>query len=393
MMRGCRLPSLLAAPCLLAACALAPENQDRLRVQRIEQAVLPMAGAALAAGQYETARRLYGRLLEIDSESAEARMGLGEAALASGAAAEAANWYLGALVRAGTPAARQAALLAHGRAALANGDLAAARTSFARLTDAAAAATRANLAWGHNGLGVVHLLSGEPAQAIASLEKAVLIDPGEPRFQGNLERALKVATSYPVPGAAPASAPEPAGEPQARTPAVPKERPTHSEFTEGVESAESGLEGRPPVPETTVAAVEAPTETEGTETAKDLESGLEPEETETVTGPAGAGGNDTPLLIAGAFPVHLADGVYLQVGAFAVPANAGAMLNRVRERTGRPVRIDTFGGLHRVRIGPLPSRDRLPALAKSLGIRDPAFARLDAPALDTGGATLELDGV
>ena len=206
MMLRIRLPLLLVAPLLVAACALMPENHERVRVERIEQAVLPMAGAALAAGQFETARRLYGRLLELDAESAEARMGLGEVALASGAAAQAANWYLGALERSGTPAARQAALLGHGRAALANADLPAARSSFTRLTEPAEGASQANLAWGHNGLGIVHLLSGEPAQAVAAMEKAVLIDPAEPRFQANLERALKIAAAYPAPGSAPAPA-------------------------------------------------------------------------------------------------------------------------------------------------------------------------------------------
>lgn len=164
---------------------------------RIENAVLPMANAALDAGQFETARRLYVRLLEADAGSVDARMGLGDVALATREPAQAANWYLAALVQAQGNDKRHAALLAHGRAALAAGDPLAARSSYTRLTDPEELASISNVAWGFNGIGIVSLLEGEPHAAVAAMEKAFLHDPDEPRFQGNLTRALKIAANFP----------------------------------------------------------------------------------------------------------------------------------------------------------------------------------------------------
>ena len=66
-----------------AACSLLPEQRDQPRAEQLERAVLPMARAALNAGQTETARRLYRRLLQIDPGSVDARMGLGDAAVES----------------------------------------------------------------------------------------------------------------------------------------------------------------------------------------------------------------------------------------------------------------------------------------------------------------------
>ena len=99
----------------------------------VETAVLPMAQAALDAGQVETARRLYSRLLEVDERSVAARTGLGRVAMAERDAAKAASWYLAAAVHATLPEERHEALLAHGRAALAAGQHEAALRSFARL--------------------------------------------------------------------------------------------------------------------------------------------------------------------------------------------------------------------------------------------------------------------
>ncbi len=160
----------------------------------MERAVLPMARAALNAGQIETARRLYRRLLQLDPSSVDARMGLGDAAVESREPATAAQWYLAALANARTSEARHAALLAHGRAALSAGQLEAARKSFARLTDPLAQASQSNVAWGYNGLGLTLLLAGDLRGATAAMEQAVLRAPDEPRFRGNLARALAMLT-------------------------------------------------------------------------------------------------------------------------------------------------------------------------------------------------------
>ena len=177
-----------------AACSLLPEQHDQPRSEQMERAVLPMARAALNAGQIETARRLYRRLLQIDPSSVDARMGLGDAAVESREPAAAAQWYLAALANARSPEARYAALLAHGRAALSAGQLEPARKSFARLTDPLAEASQSNVAWGYNGLGLTLLLAGDLRGATAAMEQAVLRAPDEPRFRGNLARALAMLT-------------------------------------------------------------------------------------------------------------------------------------------------------------------------------------------------------
>ena len=156
--------------------------------------MLPMARAALDAGQFETARRLYRRLLQTDTTSVEARMGLGDAAVATRDSADAARWYLAALANAREPEQRHAALLAHGRAALSAGQLEAGRKSFARLIDPSEAASQQTVAWGFNGLGLTLLLAGDLRSAVAAMEQAVLRAPDDSRFQGNLSRALAMLT-------------------------------------------------------------------------------------------------------------------------------------------------------------------------------------------------------
>ena len=210
----------MALAVLLAGCADAMRQRDRLRIERVENAVLPMATAALETGQMETAKRLYGRLLEVDPESFSARMGLGEAALRERQAADAARWYAQAIEVAQAPAQRHEALLAHGRAALESGQLQAAQESFARLASPEEQAPQASAAWGMNGVGLTQLLQDDLPAAVESMEQAVLWAPSEPMFRENLARARAMlaerepfpdeevpATSYAIePGA---SAPEP----------------------------------------------------------------------------------------------------------------------------------------------------------------------------------------
>ena len=193
-------PAVIFLLAILApACSLMPPKSEHLRARQMEDAVLPMAATALEAGQVETARRLYVRLLDIDSESVQARMGLGDIALREREAAAAVRWYLAALAHAEEPPQRHAALLAHGRAALAAGQLEAARKSFARLTKPKENAPRASVAWGHNGVGLALLLEGDLRGAVNSMEQAVLRAPEEERFQGNLNRALAMLSGFPPP--------------------------------------------------------------------------------------------------------------------------------------------------------------------------------------------------
>ena len=182
------LTRILLVAVLASACAHTPPDSERVHAPHMEDAILPMARTALDSGQVETARRLYDRLLDVNPRSVEARMGLGDLALHAGETRAAAQWYLSVLEWAEQPNDRHAALLAHGRAALAAGELEAARESFARLAEPAESAPRAAVAWGHNGIGLTLMLDGDLPGAAVALEQAVRLAPGDRRFQGNLDR-------------------------------------------------------------------------------------------------------------------------------------------------------------------------------------------------------------
>ena len=225
---------------LVPACSMMPPKSEHIRARQMEEAVVPMAATALEAGQLETARRLYRRLLGIDEDSVEARMGLGDVAMREQEVEAAARWYLLALAQAEQPEDRHAALLAHGRAALAAGQVEAARKSFTDLADPKENASRLHVAWGHNGVGLALLLDGDLRGAVAAMEQAVLRAPEEERFRGNLDRALAMLRESGEAGAsgdestamldAPAAEPEepkppppaPAADPPSRAGAVPE---------------------------------------------------------------------------------------------------------------------------------------------------------------------------
>ncbi len=282
-----RIPAvILVLAVLLPACTLMPPEGEQLRVRQMENAVLPMASAALESGQVETARRLYQRLLGVDPASVTARMGLGRVALREHEPAAAARWFLAALSHAEEPEQRHEALLAHGRAALAASQVEAAGESFARLVEAKDNPRRANLAWGHNGVGLTRLLSGDLPGAVASLERAVLLAPEEHRFQGNLDRALAMQEGFPAPGRAGEDAPSPgrvgrqpvSNERSAEEPQDHRGAP--SVTTETLVSADSPLEPDPLAIETTdsvltgetmdVAAAE-PSDAEPTDSSREPE--------------------------------------------------------------------------------------------------------------------------
>ena len=181
------------AALLIGGCSVLPNERETLRIERVKEAVLPMARIALEAEQTETARRLYLRLLEVDPNSVSARMGLGEIAVARRDSAEAARWYAAAITHARKAEERHAARLAHGRAALAAGQLEAARESFSRLVSERENAPAETVAWGLNGLGLVALLEGDIRGATGFMEQAVLLAPEEQMLVDNLSRALDMS--------------------------------------------------------------------------------------------------------------------------------------------------------------------------------------------------------
>ena len=176
----CLAPSrraIAAAPCLAAmifaaACSLVPDQQS-LGVDEVERALLPIARVALETGQFETAERLYRRLLDVDPESHSARMGLGDVAFKDRRSEDAAQWYLAAQTSATIPEELYDALLWHGRAALEDGQLTAARRSFERLAATGEEAPTIDTAWALNGIGLTLLLEGDLEGAARYMEQAV----------------------------------------------------------------------------------------------------------------------------------------------------------------------------------------------------------------------------
>ena len=206
----------------VVGCSLMPQNSGNLRIDEVQRALLPMASVALDTGQLETAKRLYQRLLDVDPDSFDARMGLGDVAFKGRRSTDAARWYLAALANASAPSQRHEALLWHGRAALEDGQIEAARRSFQQLVDRRENAPAINVAWGHNGIGLTLLLDGDLGGAIDAMEQAVQRAPDEKMFADNLDRALgmlaelRVESSAPVAPLAPSS-PAAVAEPAPRT--------------------------------------------------------------------------------------------------------------------------------------------------------------------------------
>ena len=166
-------------------------DRDRLQIERMEKAVLPMAEVALETGQLETAKRLYQRLLDMDPNSVGARMGLGDIAFRRGDSTEGRSLASSR----GSPmrSNRSSAMRPYWRMAAPPWTPAsskAARNSFAQLADPREQAPSASVAWGLNGVGLTLLLEGDLRGAIANMEQAVQRAPSESVFQENLERAL-----------------------------------------------------------------------------------------------------------------------------------------------------------------------------------------------------------
>lgn len=427
-----RAAAMLAGLSMVGCTTLQPETD--MRARRIEQAVVPMARAALAAGQVETARRLYTRLLDVAPDAVEARIGLGDVAMAAGRPSRAQTWYLDAASLAEGPSDRHAALLAHGRAAITAGNLDAAQESFDRLVDPEERASPTNAAWGHNGLAVVAMLEGDPFGTVAAVERAVLLDPDEQRFRENLTRAVAVADAYRTEFGVPDAEPEPAMLAQAdeeaaesdETPVAADDQ-TLAATSETVPDApvetvpadidvadfepmpvEAPAEDADPVHDAASVAVvpevgvpDAPAEpppadldvadpdpmpAEDTDPLPDAPSVAEVPDfaeppaddeetlsliTEEPEDSAPPPGPDLAESLADVGFVVERGGVdYLQIGAFAVEANAHRLSERVTRLTDLPVRIEPTGQeprtMHRVRIGPLPPDTELPRLREAL---------------------------
>ena len=354
------------ATLLIGGCSVLPNETDAVRIQRVEEAVLPMARIALEAEQTETARRLYLRLLEVDPGSVNARMGLGEIAAARRDSAEAARWYAAAISYATQADERHAALLAHGRATLAAGKLEAARKSFSRLTSSRENAPATTAAWGLNGLGLVALLEGDILGAIRFMEQAVLLAPEEEMLADNLSRALDMSR-----GIVPESARVDEMDDMAMAPSPvpsPDEQPPVSAGDATAAAVEKDALG-------VGAAVNPPRR----DTVPSREVGNREERVAEYGAPVGepvGEPNDQRMDKSDLRPYAIEVGgqYFVRIGVYAIEAPAQEFASELRRITTESVDVSAFGmgdgsdavKLYRVLIGPIESRAGLTELVETL---------------------------
>ena len=186
-----RLPRLLLAAALpaLAACAGAPARNDTPDAGSLLRDSLPVAAAALAAGQLDAARRLYLSLAERFPDAPEPALGLAYIAWYSGNLAAAEQHFLKAADLAGERRELVAeARLGAGRVALARGGHGKARRIFEAARDPARDTPAAP--WILNGLAVAASMDGDYDAAEAHYAEALRISPENPRIVANHVRTL-----------------------------------------------------------------------------------------------------------------------------------------------------------------------------------------------------------
>ena len=428
-----------AAACLFVGCSLMPQNSGDLRIDEVQRALLPMARVALDTGQLETAKRLYQRLLEVDPESFDARMGLGNVAFKDRRSTDAARWYLAALTSASTASERYDALLWHGRSALDDGQLQEARRSFQALVEERERAPATNVAWALNGIGLTLLLDGDILGAINAMEQAVQQAGDEKMFADNLERALNmladlragegddsVATLSPTPSEIVPETPQALAQPSVAAtepptvtepPAADLTEPTLPTETETVEpdaqvvAAQEASEDvaepaevrdeeitepaavadqsvlQPPPTVQDPSSETAATAQQGDETATTVDQvsiadALEPSEPPTAlpstsTPPPPA---PPPPTEAG-YVLQSGDGSLVQMGAFAVRSSAEAFAKGVGEATDAPIEVVESNGFYRVLIGPLASEAALDAVERDLARQGYYITRDSTPSV------------
>ena len=186
-----RLPRLLLAAALpaLAACAGAPARNDTPDAGSLLRDSLPVAAAALAAGQLDAARRLYLSLAERFPDAPEPALGLAYIAWYSGNLAAAEQHFLKAADLAGERRELVAeARLGAGRVALARGGHGKARRIFEAARDPARDTPVAP--WILNGLAVAASMDGDYEAADAHYAEALRISPENPRIVANHVRTL-----------------------------------------------------------------------------------------------------------------------------------------------------------------------------------------------------------
>ncbi len=173
----------------VAACSGGPARNDMSGSGEALESSLPVAAAALAAGQPEVARRLYLSLAERFENAAEPVLGLAYIAFAANDLGAAEEHFVEASQRARRAAATRAeALLGAGRAALARERTQSAREHFERARKPGRGTPSAP--WIENGLAVAATLEEDYPEAEAAFAEALRLAPGDPRISANFVRML-----------------------------------------------------------------------------------------------------------------------------------------------------------------------------------------------------------
>ena len=173
----------------VAACSGGPTRNDAPNSGEGLESSLPVAAAALSAGQPEVARRLYLSLAERFEDAPEPVLGLAYIAFADNDFGAAEKHFVEASSRARKAAATRAeALLGAGRAALAQERAQSARKHFERARKPGRGTPSAP--WIENGLAVAATLEEDYAEAEAAFAEALRLAPGDPRISANFVRML-----------------------------------------------------------------------------------------------------------------------------------------------------------------------------------------------------------
>ena len=176
----------------LTACADWPARNDTPDAGELLQSSLPVAAAALDAGQLDVARRVYLSLSERFDGAPEPFLGLGYIAYRNGDSAAAEKHFLQAAERAADrPALQAEALLGAGRTALVRGRTRAARKHLASAAEVGHDTPSAP--WIANGLAVVATLDADYEAAEDRYDEALRLSSGNPRIAANHIRMMVAA--------------------------------------------------------------------------------------------------------------------------------------------------------------------------------------------------------
>ena len=182
----------VSAVSVLTVGACAPIRNDGSGSRESLRNSLPVAEAALEAGQPAVARRLYLSLAEHFDDAPEPALGLAYVALYSGDFVAAEHHFLQAAERADNARATKAeALLGAGRAALARAETQLAREHFSKAGELESGAP--SRAWASNGLAVAAALDGDYETAEEYYLQALRDSSDDPRIAANLVRLLIAA--------------------------------------------------------------------------------------------------------------------------------------------------------------------------------------------------------